>query len=1153
MARPQEQDARYHKALQEQYVVLKVLVYAKLTWTLQPLADIFTSNRQLSPSPTSKTRFQKPASTFQVAEDKENETGQRNSPPKHSEAPKHVGADSGYHELADNELASPRAPTIPPKSPLRSPVRSEYPQAASQDAPEPLAQQHRDTDDSFVSANEAPASKTRTESATQETELMTQEENWPEEPTQGAEDAEGNTKETDARQSHPFSVSAETDTAMHEAAEYVERTSPRKEGAHEKPSSPSDTSSPDRPLIRKKSSINLASLPPRDPLTTKRSIGTQGPQNSFRDSSHSFSAVRESYLSRNKQSQGRELFQTADDVPDDDLLGTDDETKTQPLSQSESTKLHSKTSTQRLHERITMLGKSNAARSSKSTTSAIANAHAGTRKTDQQDLMPSSAEPEAMAAQKPDEGANPVSQDVTNHTQLDTASRLNSFEEGAAQPQAPVAIAPYPNLNASIEESTTPAGSPTRWGGDGPLSASKAKFQSFLRSAKGMFASSAAASAQAKMEAMSPAPSRPRLDRQPASIDKLLSMEKADERRIGEDTTRKRSISNGPLKESDQLVPEEPPTKRRTSSRLSERRAQQAAYASNSDMVPPVPPANQSSPAPRSRVAPISNTTEDVSQNNEPKEVPKSITKPVKASEATSKVGEPRRPKQVGKTNAVQKSKPGQFSVLVPSMRPQAGTNNNSVKPPGQQQSSSVVSSSRPALTKKASDSSMRSVSSQSTRPGTANSKLKALENARRKKEQDEREQQRKEEQKKALERKRAEKAEEERQAQERKVAEQKREAEMRAAAQKRALEQQKIEKQQKEEQLRTQAEVAKTKQANDWMSKSQNERPQIITTSKTEKIPVRPESRGQGNDRPLVPHINPAKPPKRYFNPDADDQRSVSVAPQPPIAQQGPKKQKTSEEFELRTQQQPLARTAMGAPVRASVAKKQEPPPRFQQGFMSNTASAQTNSSSMLKTAINTSHQIQQQPQHPKTPHSIQDIAKFANARIPFAEAPNPPGPPQQTQSGYSQQHQLTRPIQKTPGTAKSATKSSPAYPNGDNISLPDIATDSEDEDSDENAFEAPAWTQSPELRQLLEQQQLVDPMKVFGPIAPLSMEDVFKGASKDRMKRFRDRTSSANWNGPDRLTEEERKKDREARERLEREGGWTYEGSIAVEKAQR
>ncbi|KAH6633363.1 hypothetical protein C7974DRAFT_392634 [Boeremia exigua] len=113
--------------------------------------------------------------------------------------------------------------------------------------------------------------------------------------------------------------------------------------------------------------------------------------------------------------------------------------------------------------------------------------------------------------------------------------------------------------------------------------------------------------------------------------------------------------------------------------------------------------------------------------------------------------------------------------------------------------------------------------------------------------------------------------------------------------------------------------------------------------------------------------------------------------------------------------------------------------------------------------------------------------------------------------------------------------------YPNGDDIKLPEIMTDSEDEDSD-NEFEQPSWVNTPNLREMLSTQQLMDPEAIFGPIAPLNMEQVFP--NKERHKRFRERTSSAYW-VHDQVTEEEKKKEREARERLVREGAWTYNPS--------
>jgi hypothetical protein len=159
--------------------------------------------------------------------------------------------------------------------------------------------------------------------------------------------------------------------------------------------------------------------------------------------------------------------------------------------------------------------------------------------------------------------------------------------------------------------------------------------------------------------------------------------------------------------------------------------------------------------------------------------------------------------------------------------------------------------------------------------------------------------------------------------------------------------------------------------------------------------------------------------------------------------------------------------------------------------------------------------------------------MAKFANARIPFADAPNPPAHAQHKTPGRPV------PTSSAMSTGKHA-KSSPHYPNGENINLPEIATDSEDEDS-ENEFQAPDWTDSPALREQLQNQQLIDPEQIFGPIAPLRMEEVFK--NKERHKKFRDRTSSANWAGADRLTEEEKVKDKEARERLMRQGGWSFQ----------
>ena len=189
-------------------------------------------------------------------------------------------------------------------------------------------------------------------------------------------------------------------------------------------------------------------------------------------------------------------------------------------------------------------------------------------------------------------------------------------------------------------------------------------------------------------------------------------------------------------------------------------------------------------------------------------------------------------------------------------------------------------------------------------------------------------------------------------------------------------------------------------------------------------------------------------------------------------------------------------------------------------------------NSSSLLKatTASQAYQQHALQNQMARPGHAL-DMAKYTNGKIPFAEASNPP--------------QVNH---KTPLPSKLATlsaKASPQYQNGENIHLEDIPTESEESDSEGEGERSkkdanlPEWAQSPQLRQLLmTQDEKMDADAVFGPVASPHMEEMFK----ERHHRFRSRTSSANWAGADRLTEEEIRRDVEARQRLRREGGWTF-----------
>ncbi len=99
----------------------------------------------------------------------------------------------------------------------------------------------------------------------------------------------------------------------------------------------------------------------------------------------------------------------------------------------------------------------------------------------------------------------------------------------------------------------------------------------------------------------------------------------------------------------------------------------------------------------------------------------------------------------------------------------------------------------------------------------------------------------------------------------------------------------------------------------------------------------------------------------------------------------------------------------------------------------------------------------------------------------------------------------------------------------------LPDIPSDySEDEfesDGEGNIIATPnrrpprqrppVWARTPNLLKALQYQLTQDPDIVFGAVKPCSLEDIFRGLRD--IKKYRQRTSSANWTGTDGLTAEE------------------------------
>ena len=181
----------------------------------------------------------------------------------------------------------------------------------------------------------------------------------------------------------------------------------------------------------------------------------------------------------------------------------------------------------------------------------------------------------------------------------------------------------------------------------------------------------------------------------------------------------------------------------------------------------------------------------------------------------------------------------------------------------------------------------------------------------------------------------------------------------------------------------------------------------------------------------------------------------------------------------------------------------------------------------------MSTVGQTYQQPSYPSSTARVApsiNIAKYANGKIPFAEAPNPPPATYKTPLPSKQ-------------AMPQASKSSPMFPNGDNIHLEDIQTSEEEEDSEderEKKSTLPDWVRTPNMNDILRRQETMNPDAVFGPIPPANVEEWFT-KDKSRLHKLRARTSSANWL-PDRVTEEEIRNDIAAREKMSREGGWTF-----------
>ncbi|RMZ80072.1 hypothetical protein DV737_g3152, partial [Chaetothyriales sp. CBS 132003] len=780
--------------------------------------------------------------------------------------------------------------------------------------------------------------------------------------------------------------------------------------------------------------------------------------------------------------------------------------------ESQPIRLPNKTAAQRLHDKLEQLGKA-PARTSKSIPSFMAAAskssaappllhHTSGPATgdDEDDWIKPLASPEKEVAKAlADEGGAEDEFDVRAPELIAHEERMKtpvpsppqlglghakSYSTATLASPAKASMAP-PSPGAKSISVSNPAAQGTRTPHDSPrryldLSASKQKLHSIMKTAKSLFTNSAGVSAAAKQEVLSPCAAKS------ASND------------VAGVFVQTNLVYDKPLPP---IAPQEGRRMRSSTEREREEKRRQketrAMQKMNDDLdkarhMEAQKAAAQKAAAQRAGASPQKHTEANLQKHTEANAQKHTEANAQKHTEANA--AETHRGTRSARVAAgpAAKARPAPVAIKVGMQRMPAGSSIANSK-----QETLPAEPRRPRLAKKAS---ITSISSQSTtnlktsvHPQVA--KPKALLAAERKKLQDEQEAARKLEQKREMERRRQAQQEEARRQQEEKRAEDERRERERVAAEhaKRQAQQQAIEK--KRQEAGRKAEL---------LLRLERERAAAEAN--------RPPSRLAG--RSLINHAlptNPAKPAKR---PAVEEESGRCQAAKFGAAsqQQDAKRRKTDEDDE-----QGHRPTISGAPIRRSNLSKKP--------------------STFNHTAYDPPAQASQLTQFPQPPSRAQppQMSQFAHQKIPFADAPNPPA--HSTQGKPPTSIRQVRTIQ--------AVKSSPQYPNGEQIQLPEIPTDSEDEDSEDeaNAFSIPDWATPGHLTEQLMRQEGVDGDAVFGPIAPLKMEEIFSKGNKERLKRLRDRTSSANWAiSGDGLTLEEVRADREQRERIRLDGGWQY-----------
>ncbi|KAL2260600.1 hypothetical protein VTK26DRAFT_5336 [Humicola hyalothermophila] len=1253
----------------------------KTPWTVRngepgslrmPLSDVFSATSKGAPNPFALSHISQPRSPdLVVAEDKpESPVTQPTSPPKpavvhppHPVAPRHAAslADSGYHGSQSQDTMNfdqfDKEDVEMADSPQRSPETREFgfsPPAAPAEQPSPSI---ASIDETFRSTHEDQsrhaAAKPITSAAPTPSSAMMQPSSpfasRTRLPIMSPRSPSPQKMSSPVKHSPQKSSSSPIKSKLASPQKGLPRSSENlgdmdvdegdDEAGVQDVRSPSEASSPIRRPVRQ-SSINFASLPAREPLASKKSLG--GARMS-RTSQLDFS--RPSYY--NRHTGGKSLgtaIRRDSSGSDHDEMDVDDEMPVRREGADSNIATHSKTYTQRLQDQISMLGKAQPTgpRPSKSLASLLpsqANAPApqsqphpesalesekqsspkqnqstaapGAFPEDDEDewiappkatavvaspkpapSRPLTAEMEDLAGKghansseiqqpmsrpaspgkplfSPSRTANPPSHGKSRSVPVfPTLAQLNMDSEEVCLQKTVSNSNPALSSVAEDDFPSSPPKSPARAFRDNPLKQVKNKIQSLLKSSKGLMVSSAAISAEGKssllqspstaalghhhdpsvesfrtadsvvypdlsqqVSAMTAAPLSPvrsnssRTTRRSTERERAEAKEREREEREREKEAKetKRAAdklekarekeaekkARGFNKEQEKIAAME---RQIVAQKEREKVAQAQAQPTAQDFRTPGPPPRHATRSPPKTTRTTPRKTKDHGEEGKqtaaptdnadhemvdaPSTVPpQSIPRPATASSMRIPAAAKRPLKPNKETLTKPKQAPTVIRVNTTSSQQTQFHPSNRALAANLRDTLGQPPASKP-LKSKASQTSLRAKSPATGLKTSTSDRPKPMDLAAKRREQEERDMQRK------------------RPAQEERRQEQQSKAE--------AERQREAERKKKEE-----IERAKQTKAPPPAVRSQPNGPPEYAAA--EKAPARPPSRlgsTMHQEGRLVNTVLSKAPSKRQLQQDEEESYRSQQRGAPPLqSHESSKRQRISQEFDedLDMADSHNQRIIKGPPIRPSGGFKKDLPAKS----TFSTTPAPSASMDLFRATVTAQHNSHQA----KAARPL-DMAQLSKGTIPFAPANTTKTPARPGPAGPK-------------SAAKSAARSSPRFQNGESIELPDIQTDDDDSDDDSGGggrMPVAAWADSPALKAALLAQERVDPMQVFGPPAPLNMEEVFS-KTKDRWHKFRARTSSANWSGSDRLTEEEMRKDMAARDKMRREGGWSYE----------